>query len=612
MDSASGFCSTPKGVIFSGFILPVSVQNTPFGVVKALQQADTFVSLENLHPYKLLCMLWLMSAACLQAQNLENVKNIGNVKKQKPVVFGGSLGIGFSYYNSNSPVKRTAPYNWYVSGSPSVRIYGLQVPFSFTYSETGRSLTHPFVYNFSGASPYYKWATTHIGFRSMNFSEYTMSGVVFNGAGIELKPGKLRFAAFYGVFNPAVEADTGNGNFGVILPAYKRIGYGAKLGLGSDNNYFDLIYFRGKDDAASLKRVPAFETIKPVDNVTFGPRFRFTLFKHWFVESDLALSIFTRNILNDTLKETEDLLTVYKFVRVNTTTYGAFAGHVSSGLRFSKWGISGRVRQISSDFQSLGINLLQDDIREYTVNPNFSLFKSKLSIGGSYGIYTDNVSGKRINTTVRNILNTNVSINPSNKLMLGLAYSNFGTTRNNGLLQMNDSITFSIINESYNGNISYNFGTAKKPFVFSLFGLYQSANDRNIFTRQYNNSQVLNVGLNSQYKFDRSKLQLSGGLAYAAFTVAAQQFSTQSAQFGFRKSMQKDKLNMGINFNYTMRFNAGETQGDVVSVNYSLQTRLGKRHSLQTQIRLMRNSTGIISNSAFNDQRISLSYGFSI
>ncbi len=558
-------------------------------------------------------MLYIFACSgTLYAQDLEKIKDIKSIKKQKPIVFGGGFGLGFSYYNSNSPIKRTAPYNWYISGSPSVRIYGLNIPFSFTYSETGRSLTHPFVYNFTGASPYYKWATTHIGFRSMNFSEYTMSGVVFNGVGMELKPGKLRFAAFYGVFNPAVEADSSNGNFGVILPAYKRIGYGAKLGVGTDNNYFDLIYFRGKDDAASLKRVPAFENIKPVDNVTIGPRFRFTFFKHWFIESDLAISIFTRNVLNDTLKETEDLRTIYQFVRVNTSTYGSFAGHAASGLRYAKWGVSARVRQISSDFQSLGINLLQDDIREYTINPNFTLFKSKFNIGGSYGIYTDNVSGKRLNTTIRNILNTNININPNNKLNLGLAYSNFGTSRTNGLLQLNDSITFSIINESYNANISYNFGTVKKPIVFSLFGLYQLANDRNVFTRKYNNSEVLNLGLNSQYKFDKSKIQISWGFAYAAFMVGEQDFQTRNAQVGFRKNLNKEKLNLGINFNYIKRYQDGIQQGDIMSSNISIQARLGKRHSIQTQFRLMRNSTGIISNSAFNDQRLSLSYGFSI
>jgi len=543
-------------------------------------------------------------------QNLENISKVKSIKEKKPFEFGGGLGFGASYYNSNAPVKRMAPWNWNISGSPYVRIYGLSIPFTFTYSETGRSLTHPFHYNFTGASPYYKWATTHLGYRSMNFSEYTVSGVVFNGVGVELKPGKLRFGAFYGIFNPAVEGDTFNGNFGVILPAYKRTGYGAKLGYGTDQRYFDLIYFRGKDDPNSLKSVPAFETIKPVDNVTISPRFKVTFLKRWFIESDLAISVLTRNVLNDTLKETEDLRTVYKFVRVNTTTYGSFAGHVATGVNFNNWSLMLKARQVSSDFQSLGINLLQDDLREFTANPSVQLLKGKLGISGSYGFYTDNISGKRLNTTVRNILNTNISLQPHQRINIGMGYSNFGTTRSNGLVQMNDSITFSIINENYNGNIGIIAGNLKNPFVISLFSQYQQADDRNIFTRQFNNSKVFNAGLNLSHKLKKINTQLSGGVAYAEFMAAGKTINSRNTNLSIRKSLVKNKLNTGLNLSYAQRFQETVKQGDVMSVSLSIQTKLGKRHSIQTQARVMRNTTGIVSNSAFNEQRFSIQYGF--
>lgn len=574
-----------------------------------LQASSSFEWLKK--AYSALAFLWLLFAAQgAMAQNLENVARVKSLKDKKPFEFGGSLGLGASYYNSNAAIKRVAPWNWYISGSPYMRIYGLHIPFTFTYSETGRSLTHPFHYNFTGASPYFKWATTHLGYRSMNFSEYTVSGVVFNGVGIELKPGNLRLGAFYGVFNPAVEADTSNGNFGVILPAYKRTGYGAKLGYGSDRNYFDFIYFRGKDDPNSLRNAPGFETIKPVDNVTFGPRFKVTFFKRWFVESDLALSVFTRNVLNDTLKETEDLRTVYKFVRVNTTTYGSFAGHVATGVNFNKWSLSLKARQVSSDFQSLGINLLQDDLREFTANPSLRLFKGKLGLSGSYGFYTDNISGKRLNTTVRNILNTNLSLQPHQRVNLGLGYSNFGTTRSNGLVQMNDSITFSIINENYNGNISLMAGKIKNPVVFSLFTQYQQADDRNIFTRQFNSSKVFNAGLNLQHKLAKLRTQIGGGVAYAEFMAAGKTFNTRNANLSVRKNFAGNKLNTGLNISYAQRFQESIRQGEVMCVNLSLQTKLGKHHNIQAQARLMRNTTGIVSNTAFNEQRFSIQYGF--
>lgn len=544
------------------------------------------------------------------AQNLESIKDIKDIKKKKPIEFGGSFGVGASYYNSNQSYKRSAPYNWFVSGSPWMKLYGLNIPFTFTYSETGRSLSHPFHYNFSGASPYYKWATTHIGFRSMNFSEYTLSGVVFKGIGVELKPKKFRFSAFYGVFNAAVEIDSNNADFGVILPSYKRIGYGTSIGIGTDKNYFDLSYFRGRDDAKSLRDEPTFENIKPMDNVSFGPKFKVTLFKRYFIESDVALSVLTRNVLNDTLKSSEELRTIYQFVRVNTTTYGAFAGHVTTGVNYKTWGLSFRARQISSDYQSLGINLLQDDLREFTASPNIRFFKGKLNLNGSYGFYTDNVSGKRLNTTKRNILNTNLSATPGKRLNISFGYSNFGTTRTNGFTQMNDSITFSIINENYNGSVGYKIGNKKRPVMVSLFAQMQQAQDRNIFTAKYNNSKVFNAGINSQYKFEKSKLQLSGGLAYAKFNAGNGNVTTYNFQSSAKKAFFKDKLSTALSLNYSQRFSNEQKQGDVLSSNVSIQTQLGKHHSIQTQFRLMRNTTGVVSNIAFNEQRVAIQYGF--
>lgn len=544
------------------------------------------------------------------AQNLEELRGLKKLKQNKPFEYGGSLGVGAGFYNSNAAVQRSAPWNWHISGSPFVKIYGIHIPFTFTYSETGRSLTHPFHYNFTGASPYYKWATAHFGFRSMNFSEYTVSGVVFNGIGLELKPGKWRIGAFYGVFNPAIEGDTLNGGNGVILPAYRRTGLGTKLGYGSDRNYFEWSVFRGKDQVESLRNIPAFETIKPSENVSFGPRFKFTFFKRWFVESDLALSVFTRNVLNDTLPDSEDIRNIYKVVRVNTTTYGGIAGHLSTGVAYDNWSLQFRVRQVSSDYQSMGINLLQDDIREYSAQPTVRLLKGKLNLSGSYGVYTDNISGKRVNTTLRNILNTNLSLQPHKRVSLGFAYNNFGTTRTNGLVQMNDSITFSIVNESMSGNASVMLGDEKKPVMISMFVQNQSAQDRNIFTQKYNNSEVFNAGINSQYQFRKSKIRINGGGAYAAFEAGGKAFETWNAQMGFRMPLAKEKVQVGLNTSFARRYQEQQLQGDVLSGNLNMQFKLGKKHHLQTQVRLMRNTTGIISNTAFNEQRLSFQYGF--
>lgn len=553
--------------------------------------------------------LLVLSARLAYGQDLEKIKNVKKIREQKPFQFKGALSFGLSAYFSNSAIKRGAPLNWVVSGTPTFVFYGIQMPFTLTYSETGRSLTHPFVYNFYGASPYYKWATVHVGYRSLQFSDYTLNGMVFNGLGLELKPGIFRFGAFRGVLNPAIQADSSNG-FGVILPAYKRIGYGGKLGIGTENNFFDIAFFKGQDIVSSLNKIPAFSTIKPSENISFGPKFRFTFFKHYFLEGDVGVSIFTRNLLNDTLTESEDLKTAYKVMFVNSTTYGAYAGHVSAGINHNHWRLSVRYKQVSSDYNSMGINLMQDDIQEYTLNPGLNLFKGKLGLSGSYGFYTDNMSKKRNNTTVRKIYNTSVSFTPVTRLSLNGSYSNFGTTRTNGQIQMNDSITFSIINQAITGNLSLQLGNLKKPVVVSLFSSWQKADDRNIFTSRYNNSEVRSMGANSNYQFKQSKFNLGGGVSYANFKAGGNNYSTQTANLSLARPFFNNKLRTGVNSSFTNRFKEGTKQGYVFSAGLSQQVKL-KTHSITFNYRVMQNKTGIISNSALNEQFINFQYGFS-
>jgi hypothetical protein len=556
----------------------------------------------------LLCLL-LLASGTLLGQDVEKIKDIKKIKDKKPFQFKGSVSLGIMSYFSNSNIKRSAPFNWVVSGTPNFIVYGIQMPITLTYSETGRSLTHPFVYNFYGASPYYKWATVHVGYRSLAFSDYTLNGMVFNGFGMELKPGKFRIGAFRGVLNPAIQADTNSG-FGVILPSYKRIGYGAKLGFGTENNFLDLSFFKGKDIVSSLDATPPLAILKPAENLSFGPKFKITLFKRFFVEGDIGISIFTRNLLNDTLTETEDLKTAYKVMFVNSTTYGAYAGHIATGLNFSKWRFSLRYKQVSSDFNSMGINLMQDDIQEYTFNPSVSLWKGKLNLGGSYGFYTDNLSEKRNNTTVRKIYNTNISVSPFQRLNVSGSYSNFGTTRTNGQVQMNDSITFSLINQAISGNVSIQLGPVKKPVILSMFSSYQKADDRNIFTAKFNNSEVLSLGVNSNYQLSKSKVTIGGGVSYSDFNAGGFNYSTQTASANLGKSFLKNKIRTGLSGNFTNRFKEGQKQGQVLGLGLSQQVKL-KTHVFTVNYRFMQNSTGIISNSALNEQFINFQYGFS-
>ena len=122
-----------------------------------------------------------------------------------------------------------------------------------------------------GLSPTYKWAKVHLGYRTMQFSKYSLSDITFFGVGVEINPGNLRMAAMYG------ELKTPNFNLDTLafhadlISNYKRKAHGYKLGFGKQRNYFDLFYFKAKDryDVADAEEF-YITLLPPPENVVIG------------------------------------------------------------------------------------------------------------------------------------------------------------------------------------------------------------------------------------------------------------------------------------------------------------------------------------------------------
>lgn len=132
-----------------------------------------------------LFVLFLCAAFLARSQDL------GQITKQKPVVFNGTIGLGLGTYNVKGIPARQRDFSYIFNGAPTLTIYGVTLPFSVVVSDQERSYTQPF--NQYGISPTYKWATFHAGWQSLEFSPFTLAGHNFLGGGVELNPGKLRF-----------------------------------------------------------------------------------------------------------------------------------------------------------------------------------------------------------------------------------------------------------------------------------------------------------------------------------------------------------------------------------------------------------------------------------
>ena len=103
-----------------------------------------------------------------------------------------------NFTGTNDSTHKSAPFVYYISGTLNTSAFGISFPVSYTFSKNNSDFSNPF-YRL-GASPEYRWAKAHIGYRSISFSKFTLSGHNFLGGGLELNPGIFRFGAVYGRF----------------------------------------------------------------------------------------------------------------------------------------------------------------------------------------------------------------------------------------------------------------------------------------------------------------------------------------------------------------------------------------------------------------------------
>jgi hypothetical protein len=112
------------------------------------------------------------------------------VQPPKLFQFHGTISLGSTVYYTTGINSRRKPVSWHISGAPHLSVKRMQVPIFAVAGDPDRYYRQPF--NQFGLSPRYKWATWHAGYRSLNYSPFTLAGHSFFGAALDVNPGKLR------------------------------------------------------------------------------------------------------------------------------------------------------------------------------------------------------------------------------------------------------------------------------------------------------------------------------------------------------------------------------------------------------------------------------------
>lgn len=372
-------------------------------------------------------------------------QDLASLRDQKPVTVQGGIDTRLVFYKANGIPSRYLPFNYLVTGSPVLSLYGVQVPLYFSFSRQQNSYTQPF--NQFGLSPHYKWITVHAGYRNLNYSPFTLAGHTFLGAGVDLRPGKWRIGAMYGRFNKATVLDTLQGVY-IENFSYKRSGYAAKVGYGDDENYFDIITLRARDNASSAVATPQglLDSLKitPAGNWVNGYQTRLAFLDGRLVfQSDGAFSLYTADtrlgsvedsVIRDKIRPFEKLTDI----NYSTELYGAFQASVMYKLKFVSMKL--QYRFVEAGYKSMGAYFLNNDLENWTINPSFIAGKGKIRFDGSLGFQRDNLQNLKRATSKRVIGAANMAAELNENWGLDLSYTNFSNTQRASAIRFADSL----------------------------------------------------------------------------------------------------------------------------------------------------------------------------
>ncbi|MGF1638286.1 MAG: hypothetical protein ACFCUU_14510 [Cyclobacteriaceae bacterium] len=543
-------------------------------------------------------------------------QDIENIDKENPIKISGTLGFNMMFFDVEGRETNRKPWTWFITGNPTLSLYGIVFPFAFSVSEQQRSFRQPI--NRFGVSPRYKWATGHFGYRNVHFSPFSLAGQTIAGAGVEINPGKFRFGFMYGrLFRPIddfPELLPGELPTFVSLPTYKRNAYSVKVGFGDQQNYTDLVILKGYDVPGSAEVDSAFYPISAEENLVLSITSRQQIVKNLRFELDIATSLYTRDreLENDTASTSA--LRLFRNWNIlttpNSTSYESWAYEAALAYQQDIFGIRTRFRRVEPDFRSMGAYFFQSDVQNLTLEPEVKLWQSKIMLGSSLGWQQDNLKDELANRTDRFISSYRFTFRPSQVYQLDVLQSNYDLNQRSGLIPLDELNEISQTTHSW--NITQNAMLAGEKFIHQFIVLFntQRLRDRNESTVDF--SEYATTNLNGQYVMSILKQNVNLQAGYSAITFNFQEQTTQylgptiGCSFEVLKRMMRTSISQSF---YSQRLD-GELQNSISTLHVRNEIRPSRKHRFLVGFYRNASRAEEVSAADFRELKVDLGYAY--
>ncbi len=538
--------------------------------------------------------LALCAARGASAQDLDRVGEVD------PIRVSGSISTRGGIYGTDMIGRHRDPFSYSLSGTLNLDIYDLALPLSFSISDKERNFTQPF--NQFGASPRYKWATAHLGYRNISFSPFTLAGHQMLGAGVELNPGSFRLGFMTGRLNRAVEDDT---NSTIEIPAYERTGFSGKLGYGSEANHLDLIVLKAKDDTNSIRAVASNSDLRPAENLVLGASARATVIDGLSLNADFAVSDYTRDIRSDLLDLDQDAQALGDAIppRASTQIYTALTAGMS--LNIETFNLQASYSRIDPDYRSMGAYYLNNDLESFTLAPSLYLTGSSLSINANVSLQKDNIQGKKQATTRRLTPILNISWSPSAAFGLTVQASDMRTSQSAGNRPLNDTLRMDQHSPSLLIAPRYTIDDSIVSHSFYATLSLQGVVDNNSFTAGYSEYSSTAADLSYTLSLPASATTLNGSIGTNRMETAGTEFYTAGVSVGGTQGLAGGAINLNGTVGLSFQGN-----GTVVTGSAGGAWRPEKHHTVNLNLSLTNSSASDTMSRPFNEYTAVLNYAY--
>jgi hypothetical protein len=563
---------------------------------------------------KALVPIILLSAAISgHGQNLETIG------KDQPLKMSGGIAANQIFYAASGIDSRRDPYSYYVTGNLNFSLYGWNVPLSFSLSNQNVSFQQPF--NQYSLHPTYKWITAHVGYTSMTFSPYTLSGHIFRGAGIDLTPtDKLKICAMYGRLRKAVEPDSLSEE---NQSSFKRLGYGLKVNYGDANRFAEFSFFRAKDDPTSITYVPENENILPEENLVFSVGGGFTLLQKLNVKAEWANSGIT---LDTRAQETEghDVFSVTGNLftpRLSSSYYQALKSSIAYQGNGYTMGVG--YERIDPGYRTLGAYYFNNDLENITVNGATALASGKINLSANVGSQRDNLDGSKISTMRRWVSALSVGYVPNEKLNVSANYSNFQTFTNirSQFVNINqltpydnlDTLNFTQISQNASMNVNYMLpGNQNKSRSLSANLSIMKAADKQADVDQNSGSVFYNMNTAYSLSLTPKAFTISIAFNYSMNEALDLRSTTLGPSVSVSKSLLDKKLRISGSCSGNDTYSNGNLQNRIINVRGTGAYTIQQKHNFNlSMVALMRSTKSESGSKDFSEFTATLGYSYS-